>query len=162
MSATNRTTETSLVPAEPVDLEQLRKQQELEVQMAQLEFDAEQVEEKDTSIDKGLRMLTPDEVEEQKKTAQRANRTRAQKRRDLQKAIRDKQSDRRAMTEDQKPKDAHGKKIPHAMRLTKQKMAQMQSGQLGMSSRGPTNPDDITPEQLEQASKTLENNPHLK
>lgn len=144
------------------DVAELTKQQELENRLAQLELEAEGIQEKDISIDRSLRMLSPEEVERQKQEAHRANRTRAQKKKDLKKLMQNKRADRSPMTEEQRPKDARGRHVPNAMRLTSQKMAQLQSGQLGMSSRGPVNQDNLTPEQIERASKMLENNPQLK
>lgn len=161
-NSTEKTIDGQVAVFEAVDEAQLKKQQELELQMAQLELETENIEESDTSIDRSLRMLNPQEVEQQKLEKQRANRTKAQKQRDLHKLIQNKRSDRSPMTEDQRPKDARGRKIPNSMRLTKDKMNQLQSGQLGISNKGPVNADNLTPEQLERASKMLESNPQLK
>jgi hypothetical protein len=133
--------------------------------MAQMEQEAGEIDEDPQALqsdlsNRSLRMLTPEQVEERKKQAERDNMTPEKRRAALRKAIRDKQADPPRMSRDQPPTDARGRRLPGRQRLTKQQMQKAQSGHLGASMAG-VNVESISAQQMAQATAMLKQNPHL-
>lgn len=134
--------------------------------MADMELEAENIVENDEALqsdlqNRSLKMLTPSQVEELKKDAERKMQTPQQKRAALRKMIQAKKADRTKLTADQRPTDAKGRVLRGRARVTKQQMQKAQTGQLGQGA-GNVDINNITPEQMAQATDMLEKNPQLK
>ena len=134
---------------------EMDREKELEAKMAQLELETESIVEKDCSIDRNLRMLSPDQVEAEKLEKSRTGRTKEQIRRDYHRRLRQQQNDRKPMRKDQTAVDARGRPIRNSIRVTNDVMQKFQSGQLGVSNRNAVNVENLTPDQIERASKML-------
>lgn len=137
---------------------EIDRQREYEIKMAQFELETESIDEKDLSIDRNLRMLSPDQVEAEKLEKSRAGRTKEEVRRDYYRRLRQQRNDRKPMRKDQAAIDARGRPVKNSMRITSDVMQKFQNGQLGVSSRSAVNVENLTPEQIERASKLLARN----
>jgi|SRR6056297_1876379 len=141
----------------PVDVDEI----DAETLMHRMLREAEQIEEDDDIVDKeaantSAKMLTPQQVQEQKAREKAKTMSKAEKRAALRRKIRGLQADRAALTAEQRLTDSRGKKVTSQVRPTQAQMMKAQAGQLGK-----VDPNNVSEEQIALATQMMETNPHL-
>lgn len=141
--------------------------EKLAAMMAQVELEAEEIKEDDDAVksdlhNKSLRMLTPEQVDKEKKEKEREQLTPAKRHALLRKMIRDKRADRTRMAPGQQQTDARGRRVPNQQRMTQQQLNKIRNGQMGgVGGAAGIDPNNITPDAMAQATEMLRKNPHL-